>query len=55
MQKIAGWIAEVLQHVEDESAARKVRREIAEFTENFPLYARRLEAAESALASRTAR
>jgi glycine hydroxymethyltransferase len=55
MQKIAGWIAEVLQHVEDESAARKVRREIAEFTENFPLYARRLEAAESALASRSAR
>jgi len=55
MQKIAGWIAQVLERVEDESTARKVRGEIAAFTERFPLYARRLEAAETALASRASR
>ncbi len=55
MRKIAGWIAEVLRHVDDQGTARKVRQEIAAFTEKFPLYSRRLEAAESAFASRTAR
>jgi glycine hydroxymethyltransferase len=55
MQKIAGWIAQVLQDTEDEGTARKVRAEIASFTENFPLYARRLEAAEAAFASRVSR
>lgn len=55
MQKIAGWIAQVLERVEDETMARKVRDEIAAFTERFPLYARRLEAAETAVASRASR
>jgi glycine hydroxymethyltransferase len=55
MQKIAGWIAQVLERVEDETTARKVREEIAAFTERFPLYARRLEAAETAFASRASR
>jgi glycine hydroxymethyltransferase len=55
MQKIAGWIAQVLERVEDATMARKVRDEIAAFTERFPLYARRLEAAETAVASRASR
>jgi glycine hydroxymethyltransferase len=56
MQKIAGWIAEVLEHVEDANTAHRVHREIAAFTEKFPLYARRLEAAEaSPAAARPAR
>ncbi len=55
MKKIAGWIAEVLEHVEDESIGNRVREEIAAFTEKFPLYARRLEAAEAAVSSRPAR
>jgi glycine hydroxymethyltransferase len=55
MQKIAAWIAEVLEHVEDEAVAKKVRREITAFTEKFPLYARRLESAEAATSSRSAR
>jgi glycine hydroxymethyltransferase len=48
MDKIAGWIAEVLGQVEDEATARKVRQEIAAFAERFPLYARRLEASHAA-------
>lgn len=55
MQKIAGWIAQVLERVEDEFTARKVREEISAFTERFPLYARRLEAAEAAVSPRVAR
>jgi glycine hydroxymethyltransferase len=55
MKKIAGWIAEVLEHVDDEAIARKVRQEVAAFTESFPLYARRLEAAEAGVASRSTR
>jgi glycine hydroxymethyltransferase len=55
MQKIAGWIARVLERVEDEATVRKVREEIAAFTEKFPLYSRRLEAAEAVFASRSAR
>ncbi|MGA9884448.1 MAG: serine hydroxymethyltransferase [Candidatus Acidiferrales bacterium] len=55
MQKIAAWISEVLEHVDDESRAAKVRQEIAAFTERFPLYARRLEAAEAAIPSRSIR
>jgi glycine hydroxymethyltransferase len=55
MQKIGGWIAQVLERVEDEGTARRVREEIAAFTERFPLYARRIEAAETAFASRASR
>ncbi len=55
MQKIAGWIAQVLGRADDEGTARKVRQEIAAFTERFPLYLRRLEAAEGAIAGRLTR
>jgi glycine hydroxymethyltransferase len=51
MEKIAGWIAEVLDHVEDAATGRHVRGEVAVFAAQFPLYTRRLEAAESALAN----
>ncbi len=43
MQKIAAWISKVLEHVEDEAKGKQIRQEIAAFTENFPLYVRRLE------------
>jgi glycine hydroxymethyltransferase len=56
MEKIAGWIAEVLGHLGDASTEQRVRKEVADFAAQFPLYARRLEAAEAALAgARTAR
>ncbi|MDE3110331.1 MAG: serine hydroxymethyltransferase [Acidobacteriota bacterium] len=55
MQKIAGWIARVLERTDDEMTARKVREEVAAFTESFPLYARRLEAAEMAISGRIRR
>ncbi|MGA8012177.1 MAG: serine hydroxymethyltransferase [Candidatus Acidiferrales bacterium] len=50
MEKIAGWIAEVLDHLGDTATEQRVRREVAAFAAQFPLYARRLEAAEAALA-----
>jgi glycine hydroxymethyltransferase len=51
MEKIAGWIAEVLDHVEDAAAAEGVRSEVAAFAAQFPLYTQRLEAAEALLAA----
>ena len=50
MEKIAGWIAEVLGHLGDAATEQRVRKEVAGFAAQFPLYARRLEAAEAALA-----
>ena len=50
MEKIAGWIAEVLAHLGDAGVEQRVRGEVAEFAAQFPLYARRLESAEAALA-----
>jgi glycine hydroxymethyltransferase len=50
MEKIAGWIAEVLGHIGDAAVEQRVRKEVAAFAAQFPLYARRLEAAEAALA-----
>jgi glycine hydroxymethyltransferase len=50
MEKIAGWIAEVLDHLGDAATEQRVRKEVAAFAAQFPLYARRLEAAEAALA-----
>jgi glycine hydroxymethyltransferase len=56
MEKIAGSIAEVLNHLGDTATEQRVRKEVAAFAAEFPLYARRLEAAEAALAGvRTAR
>ncbi|HUA01432.1 MAG TPA: serine hydroxymethyltransferase [Candidatus Aquilonibacter sp.] len=50
MERIAGWIADVLDHLGNASTEQRVRAEVAAFASNFPLYARRLEAAEAALA-----
>ncbi|HXA78571.1 MAG TPA: serine hydroxymethyltransferase [Candidatus Acidoferrales bacterium] len=56
MERIAGWIAEVLDHLGDSATEQRVRREVAAFAAQFPLYARRLEAAEATLSgARTAR
>jgi glycine hydroxymethyltransferase len=51
MEKIAAWIAEVLDHVDDAEVGQRIRGEVADFAAQFPLYARRLEAAEALLAS----
>ena len=50
MDKIAGWISDVLNHIDDATLIQRVRAEVAAFAAQFPLYARRLEAAEAALA-----
>ncbi|MGC1169433.1 MAG: serine hydroxymethyltransferase, partial [Candidatus Acidiferrales bacterium] len=57
MERIAGWIAEVLTHLGDTSIEQRVRGEVAAVAEKFPLYAGRLEAAEalSALHAQNAR
>jgi glycine hydroxymethyltransferase len=56
MVKIAGWIADVLDHLGDAAVEQGVRAEVAAFAAQFPLYAPRLEAAEAALSGvRTAR
>ena len=56
MEKIAGWIAEVLNHLNDAATEARVRKEVSAFAAEFPLYTRRLEAAEAALAmARSAR
>jgi glycine hydroxymethyltransferase len=47
MGRIAGWIAEVLDHLGDETTEKRIRGEVAALTERFPLYAGRLEAAEA--------
>jgi glycine hydroxymethyltransferase len=41
MRQIAGWIAEVLSHIEDESTVKKVRSQVELLTERFPLYENR--------------
>jgi glycine hydroxymethyltransferase len=56
MERIASWIAEVLDHLGDSATEQRVRGEVAAFAAQFPLYTRRLEQAEAALAGvRTAR
>jgi glycine hydroxymethyltransferase len=56
MLKIAGWIADVLDHLGDAAVEQRVRTEVAAFAAQFPLYTPRLEAAEAALSGvRTAR
>jgi glycine hydroxymethyltransferase len=48
MEKIAAWMAEVLAHASDAQVIQRVRGEVAELAAGFPLYARRLEAADAA-------
>ena len=50
MEKIAGWIAEVLNNLGDPATEQRIRREVAELAAKFPLYARRLDAAEAVAA-----
>jgi len=50
MEVIATWMADVLDHLGDAATEKRVRAEVAAFAAKFPLYMRRLEAAEAALA-----
>ncbi len=45
MQQIAKWIAQALAHRSDEQALTKIRGEVLELAEKFPLYAWRRQAA----------
>src|SRR5580700_4639986 len=47
MDKFAEWIAEVLTHLGDATIELRVRAEVASFAARFPLYSRRLEAADA--------
>jgi glycine hydroxymethyltransferase len=55
MEKIAAWIAEVLDHLGDEATEKRVRGEVAALAAKFPLYAKRLAAADAASATHTYR
>jgi hypothetical protein len=48
MNQIAAWIADVLTHLGDSGIEQGVRGEVAAVAAKFPLYARRLEEAETA-------
>ncbi|HEV2388229.1 MAG TPA: serine hydroxymethyltransferase [Candidatus Acidoferrales bacterium] len=41
MEEIGGWVADVLEHPGDDAIEQRVRRQVAELTVQFPLYARR--------------
>jgi glycine hydroxymethyltransferase len=41
MRQIAHWIAEALNHRADAAALAKIRRQVLELAEEFPLYAER--------------
>jgi hypothetical protein len=47
MEKISAWMADVLAHASDAQVIQRVRSEVAELAAGFPLYARRLEAADA--------
>jgi len=55
MGKIAGWIAEVLDHLGDEATEKRIRGEVAALAARFPLYTKRLEAADAAAAQESYR
>ncbi len=59
MDRIAGWISEVLTHLGDAATEQRVRQEVADFTDNFPLYLHRWQSADGTSynsgAGRTAR
>jgi glycine hydroxymethyltransferase len=50
MQKIAAWIAEVLDHLDDEATEKRIHAEVAALAAKFPLYTKRLAAADAASA-----
>jgi glycine hydroxymethyltransferase len=41
MERIAGWISEILQHLGDAECERRVRAEVAELAGRFPIYEKR--------------
>jgi glycine hydroxymethyltransferase len=41
MDRIAGWVVDVLTHISDTGEAARVKKEVEEFTAQFPLYAER--------------
>ena len=49
MEKIAGWIADVLSNLGDAATEQRVRKEVAALAAQFPLYPKRLAQAEEAL------
>jgi glycine hydroxymethyltransferase len=49
MDRIAGWIAELLSNLGDAATEQRIRGEVAELSAKFPLYVHRLEEAEAAL------
>jgi len=51
MDRIAGWIAELLSNLSDATTEQRIRGEVAELSAKFPLYVRRLEEAEAAMQS----
>jgi glycine hydroxymethyltransferase len=53
MEKIAGWIGEVLDHLGDEAAEKRIREEVAALAAKFPMYTKRLAAVEAADAVHT--
>jgi glycine hydroxymethyltransferase len=55
MEKIAAWIAEVLNHLDDEATEKRIRAEVAALAAKFPLYTKRLEAADVASAQHSYR
>jgi glycine hydroxymethyltransferase len=55
MEKIAAWIAEVLDHLDDEVTEKRIRAEVATLASKFPLYTKRLAAADAAAAQHTYR
>jgi glycine hydroxymethyltransferase len=52
MERIAGWIAEVLSHLGSAQVEQRVRNEVADFAVQFPLYTRRWDIAPSLAGSR---
>jgi glycine hydroxymethyltransferase len=46
MERIAAWMAEILADVRDEAAQKRVHAEVLELTARFPLYERRVRAAD---------
>ena len=43
MEKIGGWIADVLQHIGDAATEQGVRKEVAEIAARFPIYEARVQ------------
>jgi glycine hydroxymethyltransferase len=55
MEKIAGWIAEILASLGDANVEQRIRREVGALASQFPLYGALLEAADAAQHSHAAR